>query len=326
MKNNYMATTNCFKKGLLVLALAFGLESFAQANALDEARTICKAFAPHIIYVPLNKMCEKLKNSTSMWDIPDFLGTISATLEYLSTGTVPSFVVEENYKAWSLIPKEEFANLVDLAINFSKEFGHGLRINEFQNLKPPSIQEVQDLADVPIKIRETLDQHAQEISRFLSSLEGRQLWGGAGVKRFEWLPGIFLKYGIERYFNAKMLKWFIEENHIKTFSVPVKYLYHIPGRPYELESANYLVVVPINPEFHDETRDRPYSSMTTEQRSELGKVKTVYSGGEFHPRNYQVNQEGKILIIDTDATAMPFSWQNFEAAKERHLKWMKERD
>lgn len=89
-----------------------------------------------------------------------------------------------------------------------------------------------------------LNEHVEELQSLLSKYNSHSsARRGINVSTKPWLPGFFIKYGVERVINAERLKKVIEEHNLDLLSVPEKFLWHVPGRPAELTSENYLVIV-----------------------------------------------------------------------------------
>lgn len=64
-----------------------------------------------------------------------------------------------------------------------------------------------------------------------------------GVRKFSWLPGYLVKFGVSRVPGAQLARALIAEQKLDLLVVPDKYLYHMLGRPKDLSNANYLVIV-----------------------------------------------------------------------------------
>lgn len=62
------------------------------------------------------------------------------------------------------------------------------------------------------------------------------------AKVFTDLPEYYVKYGLNRIAGMEIAKECIKNNTLTCLTVPNKYIYHVPGRPLELKSENYLVV------------------------------------------------------------------------------------
>lgn len=196
----------------------------------------------------------------------------------------------------------------------------------------PPLPSEREISNTPPEIKKLLDENAADIEKFVTDVEGYKSWlpklrGGASVITFKWLPNAFIKHGPERYFNHLMLKWFIEENDITTFTVAPKFLYHLPGRPNDISDDNYLVVSLVSPGFLEDTRpyNRIFAPTSEKQKQDYQKIITIYERPELRPTNYLINADNKVIIIDTDFIAMEFSWEKFETAKSMHERWLKSR-
>ncbi len=151
-----------------------------------------------------------------------------------------------------------------------------------------------DKTNVPDEVRAKLDAHAPEVRLIAKRFsKDKYACGGKNVSTRRWLPGCYIKYGHERYYNAQYLANFIRERNLNLLGVAEKWLYHVPGRPYTLTSNNYVTiakqVVPSN-DFDP----------IDEHWTQLGQLPHY----DIQTSNF-VLADGKIVIIDTDIHAMP---------------------
>lgn len=154
-----------------------------------------------------------------------------------------------------------------------------------------------DKTNTPPEVTTILNQHNTEIKDFSKQLRGEQLLWGKGVWQPEWLPGYFIKGGIERVINAQRLQQFIDENNLDQIAVAKKYLYHVPGRPYKLSSDNYLVITQKAEGVHSD-----WESLSPTQHAQLLKVMDIHNDLDY--KNFLVTPE-KVTIVDTDSRSMP---------------------
>jgi len=158
-----------------------------------------------------------------------------------------------------------------------------------------------DSGSLPSEIKIVLNDHAVELQTLLNEYSSRSSARmGANVSQKEWLPGYYIKYGIERVANAQKLKYVIDKYKLDLLSVPDKYLYHVPGRP-EIESnENYLVIA--KEVLGKQGRGQ---CINLQQVKQLCKIAVLAGHYDLHPANYVTTTDGKITIIDTDKQAMP---------------------
>ncbi len=156
---------------------------------------------------------------------------------------------------------------------------------------------------LPHEVKHRLDNHTQELGnmllKFNDNAECRMGWS---VESVPWLPGWFIKYGIERVANRRRLQEVIEKNNIDLISVVEKYLYHVAGRPDSLSSENYLVLAK-----KASGKMGKGQSLGRNQVEQLWQLAIEAKHYDLHPGNYLTTEEGKVVIFDTDKLAMPSS-------------------
>src|SRR5437016_4599728 len=67
--------------------------------------------------------------------------------------------------------------------------------------------------------------------------------GGVNTKKFSWLPNFYVKFGIDRFYNAERLQQFIQQNDLDSMGVPQKYIYKYQGDNEQPSNCNSVVVV-----------------------------------------------------------------------------------
>lgn len=160
---------------------------------------------------------------------------------------------------------------------------------------------------VPYHIKEHLDRYSQEVSELTTLWEAKTLRNCgervamANSQAYRWIPsGYVLKYGVERYFNAEKARAIIARhpNKFNLLRVTEKFLYHIPGRPDEINSHNYLVVAETVFNYRD-------TIITPDIIKQLILFARYAGHYDLHPGNYVIDENDIACIIDTDSLAMP---------------------
>ncbi len=157
---------------------------------------------------------------------------------------------------------------------------------------------------LPPEVFATLTEHSDELKAFSDECAGyKNLTHGHGVRRFNWLPGWYIKHGIDRFENTKKLNRFIEENNLHLISPQPKYLLHVPGRPFKYSSKNYLVISKGVPhECFPSNKDDVAQQMALV--CQLDKVESKLPHLDMQARNMRTKPNGTVTIIDTDGYAM----------------------
>lgn len=163
---------------------------------------------------------------------------------------------------------------------------------------------------LPADAKKALDSHASELKEFLKKCNNGM---GFNVCKKEWLPGYYIKYGIQRVNNAEKLKAIIKEHNLDLLSVPEKYLYHVPETADQLSDQNYVAVVKEVSGNHGKGQ-----FLNEKQVKQLCKVALHAKHYDLHPANYISQKDGTLVIIDTDAHAMPST----QEIKQREEDWL----
>ncbi len=155
-----------------------------------------------------------------------------------------------------------------------------------------------DLSDksiwVPEHIKAVLDAHSHAIINSIDSMRVPRKKYNDGVWQFDWLPGYYIKYGIERINGRKKIKKCIERYQLDLITVPQKWLYHIKGRPHTLSNDNYIVIAQ---EIIGESDLPPLTINHMKQFSTIIE-KTAYY--DLRYSNYKRCKDGTICLIDTE--------------------------
>lgn len=158
---------------------------------------------------------------------------------------------------------------------------------------------------VSSEIATILDKHRASLEReILSKCRNQKTKSHChaenAVKEFPWLPGYFVKFGVDRVKNALSIGSLIEKNKLGALMVPEKYYYHIPGKPEDLTNANYLVIAK-RVELNKRT---PLTVRHIEQLVTLIEQHDI----DNHNGNIYVISDGRAALIDTGAEAWYASW------------------
>lgn len=154
--------------------------------------------------------------------------------------------------------------------------------------------------ELPIEVKVALDSHVGELLNLLKEWNARShARKGFNTSCPEWLSGHLIKYGIERIANAERIRTVAREHGLNV-SVSKKYPYHVPGMPDVMSSENYLVIVE---EVFGKTGKG--QCLNLKQAQDLCKVALLAEHYDLHPGNYFSKPNGELIIIDTDADAMP---------------------
>ncbi|MBS1987154.1 hypothetical protein JST99_04455 [Candidatus Dependentiae bacterium] len=156
---------------------------------------------------------------------------------------------------------------------------------------------------LPPEVFATLTEHSDELKAFSDECGGYPLCGGRGVRQFNWLPGWYIKHGIERFENTKKLNRFIEEHNLDLISPQTKYLLHVPGKPFKYSNKNYLVISKEVPRWRPALTLGDVAQEMALNR-QLNKVESELPHWDLQPRNIEDTPNGTVTIIDTDRYAM----------------------
>ena len=119
-----------------------------------------------------------------------------------------------------------------------------------------------------------------------------------GVWTFEWLPGYYVKYNIDRVRKRNILARSIEKHKLHHMHAPDKRLYHIKGRPHKLTSLNYVVIIEaVSPR---KSKDKQPLDLSVVKQL----IQVIEDTGHISTfgANYIIGEGGRISFIDTDGT------------------------
>lgn len=145
------------------------------------------------------------------------------------------------------------------------------------------------------EIAAVLDAHAEEINAAIEKATHTKKKMKHAIWQFSWLPGYYVKFHVNRVMGREMLLDAIRKHKLRLLTVPDKYVYHIPGRPRELASYNYLVV---EPELSVKKSWEPFSLQEMQELCTLIK-ETGYAdcnNGNF----LRLTDTNQIVIVDTE--------------------------
>ncbi len=150
-----------------------------------------------------------------------------------------------------------------------------------------------------------LDDHSSELERMigrcLKQKPDTKCETDYAVREFSWLPGYFVKFGVDRLKNAESLRLFIEEHQLNLLMVPQKYYYHIQGRPYELADSNYLII-------SKKVELDPRSRINKEQMTQLALLVELHGSVDNHAGNILPTKDGRVALVDTGSEGAHASW------------------
>ncbi len=155
---------------------------------------------------------------------------------------------------------------------------------------------------VHASLRAVLDDHSETLATLVQAIDATP-HQKHGVWKFEWLPGYYVKYNVDRLFMRERLAHCIESYNLNLLHTPKKYLYHIKGRPAELSNLNYVVI--IKEVTADPLGDSYPMGLEQIQQFIVLIEKTGHCSTFAH--NYLRLGDGRISFIDTDGT---FNTQN----------------
>lgn len=141
-------------------------------------------------------------------------------------------------------------------------------------------------------IKIILDAHSKEIAQKIKSTHTTTQWHG--VWEFPWLPGYYVKYGLERIKGVEHIRTCIMNNHLDGITTPDKRIYHIKGRPSTVSNLNYAVVV----KAVESAKDR--KPLSLEQVKQLCKIIRKADYVDMNHSNYIPMDDGRLCLIDTE--------------------------
>ncbi len=142
------------------------------------------------------------------------------------------------------------------------------------------------------EIKSILDMHSDEIFAKIKKVHTTTQWHG--VWQFEWLPGYYIKYGLDRIKGVERIRHCIEAYKLDLLTTPDKRLYHIKGQPTELSSLNYAVIIK-----EVEATDTP-QPLTLEHVKQLCTIIHKADYIDMTSTNYIKMANGKLCLIDTE--------------------------
>lgn len=106
---------------------------------------------------------------------------------------------------------------------------------------------------------------------------------------------------LQRIAVNEKIKECIKKNNLRHIVTPQKYLYHIPGRPHDLNDMNYIVISEKLELFCKNCNRHQFGHHATPvQRAEILTVIRYVGYGDSHLDNICFLKNGKIAIIDTE--------------------------
>lgn len=142
------------------------------------------------------------------------------------------------------------------------------------------------------EVKAILDEHSHEVYQKISKIHDTIQWHG--VWQFDWLPGYYVKYGLERIKGVERIRQCIETYGLDKLTTPDKRVYHIKGRPYDLSNLNYAIVV----KAVEATENSMPLALT-----EVQQLCTIIHKADYidmTSTNYIKMPDGKICLIDTE--------------------------
>ena len=134
--------------------------------------------------------------------------------------------------------------------------------------------------------------------------EQRQKRNRAG---WEWL--------VRRCVGAEKIRKIIEQNRIKYFQVPGKWLYPIPSQPdsTSLDQPFVLLVHDMDLVSKEENESAWKSRITREHLNELYLIITRAGGSSYRPDNIWLTKRGKFAFIDTEYPTQNFDYESISS-------------
>ncbi len=145
------------------------------------------------------------------------------------------------------------------------------------------------------EIAAILDRHSDQVFKCIKSIHKTRLQKH-GVWQFDWLPGYYVKYGLARIDGMERMNKCIERNDLDLLWVPEKKIYHIKGRPRNLSSLNYAVIIEAVP-----TDPKP-APLSLEHVNQLCSIIHNTDYISMTPTNFIPTIDDRIALIDTEAT------------------------
>lgn len=142
------------------------------------------------------------------------------------------------------------------------------------------------------EIRAILDAHSKEIFRKIKKIYSTIQWHG--VWQFDWLPGYYIKYGLDRIKGVERIRRCIREHNLDLLTTPDKRVYNIKGRPSTYSDLNYAVVIKAV-----EETDNP-QPLRLEQVKQLCTIIHKADYVDMTSTNYIQMADGRISLIDTE--------------------------
>lgn len=146
-------------------------------------------------------------------------------------------------------------------------------------------------------IKAILDEHSQEIAEKIESVHTTTQWHG--VWEFPWLPGYYVKYGLERIKGVERIRKCIIKNHLDGITTPDKRIYHIKGRSSTISNLNYAVVI----KAVESAKDK--KPLSLEQVKQLGEIIRKADYVDMNHSNYIQMDDGRLCLIDTEGIFNP---------------------
>lgn len=161
----------------------------------------------------------------------------------------------------------------------------------------------------PNDIKAILNAHTEELQKMLAQYNSQ--WElhqydtrGLFISQKPWLPGYYIKYGIERAINAEGLRRILKRQGLsERVGVPDKYVYRVPGTREPLSSKNCLIIV-------RKIQELPNNYVTMQESNFMEYTGSMTGHFNLHSTNNYVKTittQGEVIfwIINTDKFVMP---------------------
>ncbi len=144
------------------------------------------------------------------------------------------------------------------------------------------------------ELEEILDDHVDELYKRLKKIHNGSR--NHGVWKFEWLPGYYIKYGLERIIGMEKMKRCIKHHNLNLLTVPDKKIYHLKGNSKAISNKNYAVIIKA---VDHSTDPKP---LTLEQVKQLCTIIHETKYISMTSTNFIRGTDGLLHLIDTEAT------------------------
>ncbi len=142
------------------------------------------------------------------------------------------------------------------------------------------------------QVAKILDRHSSSLFTKLKNVDKHG--GQHGVWTFDDLPDYFVKFGLSRIWGMELMQQVIDTNHLDLITLPDKRIYHLKGRPRQVNNVNYCVVV-------KKVHPQGSHQVTEEQMRQLIVLIRETKYISLTHDNYLHVKDGKLCIIDTES-------------------------